>query len=83
MTDREKQNRIAEIHEAIEALTDSECWGFLNDYFDNLSVRVWRTDHDELIAYAKSSLSVKDKIPSRNSFIKTCKHLFPDVISWE
>jgi len=75
--------RLNEINSAIQALIKAECWEFLNDYFDNLSVRVWRTNTDELIIHAKASLSEKNKISSRSRFIKTCKHLFPDVKLWK
>jgi hypothetical protein len=74
---------LDEIYTSINVLMKSECWNFLNDFFSNLILRVWRTDIDILLSYATASLPGKSKMPAREQFIKTCKRLYPDVELWK
>ena len=83
MNSKITDKQIDEIYDAMDALMKAQCWKFLNDFFTDLCPRVWRTDIDILLSYATSTLPAKSKIPSRDKFIKTCKHLFPDVELWK
>jgi len=74
---------LDEIYTAIDALMKAGCWNFLNEFFEHFCQRVWRTDINILLGYATASLPGKSKIKSREKFIRTCKHLFPDVELWK
>ena len=74
---------IDEIYDAIDALSKSKCWIFLNEYFENLVIRSWRIEIDKLLAYATASFPAKSKIPKRKSFISNCKRLHPDEALWK
>lgn len=71
--------KIDEIHTAIDILIAGNCWEFLNEILINLVQRAWRTDVDELRAYANRTSRISPKLPSRELFIITCKHLHPKL----
>lgn len=77
------KNKIDEIHTAINALLYKECWEFVDEILTNLSRRAWRTDVEELRAYAMTTFTSKSKLPSRERFIITCKHLYPEGDLWK
>jgi hypothetical protein len=74
---------IDEIHDAIDALLKVECWNFVDELLLNLAQRAWRTELDELVTYATSTLPAKSKLPSRERFMITCKHLHPKNDIWK
>jgi hypothetical protein len=70
-------NKIDIIYDAMGALIKAECWEYLNDRFNELTLQAWRHDFDILIAYATATLPVKSKISNRNMFMDKCKELYP------
>lgn len=72
-----KKKYIDEANKSMDALIKAECWLFINNFLEDLSMRAWRMDIDYLLAYATATLSIKDKLSNRERFILTCKHLYP------
>jgi hypothetical protein len=83
MNNKTTDKEIDEIFTAIDALMRAGCWDFLNEFFEHFCQRIWRTNITILLTYATASLPGKSKIPSRERFIKTCKHLYDDVELWK
>jgi hypothetical protein len=73
------KNKVDEINTAIDVLVAGNCWSFLDELLANLIQRAWRTDKEELIAYASRTSRVSSKLPSRERFMITCKHLHPKL----
>jgi hypothetical protein len=74
---------VDEIHDAIDALLKAECWNFVDEILHNLTQRAWRTPLDELVTYATATLPAKSKLPGRERFMVTCKHLHPKDDIWK
>jgi hypothetical protein len=74
---------LDEIYRVVDVLMRNGCWEFLDDFLENLIVRAWRTDVDELLAYATATLPGKSNIPSRAAFVSHCKRLFPGKKLWQ
>jgi len=83
MKNKTSEKKLDEIYGAIDVLMRDDRWGFLDDFLKNLIVRAWRTDIDELLAYATATFPGKSKIPSRAVFVSHCKRLFPDKDVWQ
>ena len=73
------KSKIDEINTAIDVLITGNCWSFLNEILTNLIQRAWRTDVEELRAYTSRTSRVSQKLPSRERFMITCKHLHPKI----
>ena len=72
-----------EANKAMNALIGAECWSFIDDYLYDLCMKAWRMDENYLIEYAKITLPIKSKLPYRERFMITCKHLYPKNDVWK
>lgn len=70
---------IEEATKAMNALIVAKCWSFIDDYLFDLCMKAWRMDTEYLQTYAVVTLPVKDKLPSREKFVNTCKQLYPEL----
>jgi hypothetical protein len=83
MKNKTSDKKLDEIYGVVDVLMCEGHWGFLDEFLENLIVRAWRTDIDELLAYATATLPGKSKIPSRAAFVSHCKRLFPEKGLWQ
>jgi hypothetical protein len=74
---------IDEIYDAVEALMDEGCFGFLNEHLFHLTPMVWRMDIDILLAYATATLVEKNKLPAREGFLNQCRKMHPGRKLWD
>jgi hypothetical protein len=83
MKSKTSEKKLDEIYDVIEVLMREGHWRFIDEFLDNLIIRMWRTDIDELLAYATATFPGKSNIPSRAAFISHCKAQFPNKSLWK
>ncbi len=80
---KQDMNKINKIHKEIKVLIKEECWWFIDEFLFNFKQQIWRTDINELVAYATATLPAKEKLPSRSEFMRLCMTFFPNKKLWK